>query len=64
LPVEFRRMDDIHPGQEFEVERLGRGDYRLVRRAGPPNEDVVDWLLACPGMGYFVPVRSESTNAL
>jgi AbrB family looped-hinge helix DNA binding protein len=33
LPAEFRQMDRIEPGQEFDVERLDRGDYRLVRRA-------------------------------
>jgi bifunctional DNA-binding transcriptional regulator/antitoxin component of YhaV-PrlF toxin-antitoxin module len=32
LPAEFRRMDRVEPGQEFDVERLDRGDYRLVRR--------------------------------
>jgi AbrB family looped-hinge helix DNA binding protein len=64
LPAEFRHMDDVEPGQEFEVERLDRGDYRLVRRAAPPNEGVVDWLLACPQKDYFVPIESESTDTL
>ena len=64
LPAELRQMDGIQPGQEFDVERLDRGDYRLVRRAAPPNEGVVDWLLACPENGYFVAVESESTDTL
>ena len=64
LPAELRQMDGIQPGQEFDVERLDRGDYRLVRRAAPPNEGVVDWLLACPQKGYFVAVESESTDTL
>jgi AbrB family looped-hinge helix DNA binding protein len=64
LPTEIRRQDDIHAGQEFEVERLDRGEYRLKRRSAPPNEDVVDWLLACPEKGFFVPIDSESTDAL
>ena len=64
LPAEFRQMDGIEPGQEFEVERLDRGEYRLVRRAAPPNEGVIEWLLACPQKGFFVPVDSESTDAL
>ena len=63
LPAEFRRMDRIERGQEFEVERLGRGDYRL-RRTVPPNEGAIDWLLACPHQNYFVPIDSESTDAL
>jgi AbrB family looped-hinge helix DNA binding protein len=64
LPAEFRRMDRVEPGQEFDVERVDRGDYRLVRRAAPPNEGAVDWLLACPRKDFFVPIDSESTDAL
>jgi subtilisin-like proprotein convertase family protein len=29
LPAEFRRMDRVEPGQEFDAERLERGDNRL-----------------------------------
>lgn len=64
LPAELRRRDGIEPGQEFVIERLDRGEYRLVRREPPPNEGVVDWLLACPEKGYFEPVDSESTDVL
>ena len=64
LPAEIRRQDAIEPGQEFEVERIDRGEYRLVRRAPPPNEGLVDWLLECPEKGYFVAVESESTDEL
>jgi len=64
LPAEFRQLDGIKPGQEFDVERLDRGDYRLVRRIAPPNEGAVDWLLGCPHKGFFVAIDSESTDAL
>ena len=64
LPAELRHQDRIEPGQEFDVERLDRGDYRLVRRRTRPNEGAMEWLLACPGKGFFVPVDSESTDAL
>jgi AbrB family looped-hinge helix DNA binding protein len=64
LPAKLRQRDRIEPGQLFDVERLDRGDYRLVRRAPRPNEDVVDWLLTCPAKGFFVPVDSESTDTL
>ena len=57
-------MDRIEPGQEFDVERLDCGDYRLVRRAAAPNEGAIDWLLSCPQKGFFVPVDSESTDTL
>ena len=64
LPAEIRQRDNIEPGQEFEVERIDRGEYRLMRREPPPNEGLVDWLLACPEKGYFVPIESESTDTL
>jgi AbrB family looped-hinge helix DNA binding protein len=64
LPVEIRQQDGIEPGQEFEIERLERGQYRLVRREPRPNQGVVDWLLACPEKGFFVPIESESTDTL
>ena len=64
LPAEIRQRDNIEPGQEFEVERIDRGEYRLLRREPPLNEGLVDWLLACPDKGYFVPVESESTDTL
>ena len=64
LPAELRALDRVEPGQEFDVERLDRGDYRLVRRAAPPNDGAVDWLLACPAKGFFVPIDSESTDTL
>jgi len=63
LPAELRQQDGIEAGDEFDCERLGPGDYRLVRRERA-NRDVVDWLLACPAKGYFVPIESESTEEL
>jgi len=64
LPAEIRQRDNVVPGQEFEVERIDRGEYRLLRRQPPPNEGLLDWLLACPEKGYFVPIESESTDTL
>lgn len=64
LPAELREQDNIETGQEFDVERLNRGEYRLKRRAPRPNEGVVDWLLSCPEKNFFVPIASESTDTL
>ena len=64
LPAELRRRDKLEPGQEFDVERLDAGDYRLTRRQPPANQGLVDWLLACPEKGFFVPIASESTDSL
>ncbi len=63
LPAELRSQDDIKPGQEFTIERIDRGEYRLVR-IEPRSEGLVDWLLSCPDKGYFVPIESESTDSL
>jgi AbrB family looped-hinge helix DNA binding protein len=64
LPAELRRRDNIEPGQEFEIERLRAGEYRLVRRQKPANQGLVEWLLSCPEKGFFVPIGSESTDRL
>jgi AbrB family looped-hinge helix DNA binding protein len=64
FPAELRQQDRIEAGQEFEIERLDRGEYRLVRRTPRANEGVVDWLLACPEKDFFLPIESESTDTL
>jgi AbrB family looped-hinge helix DNA binding protein len=64
LPAEIRQHDPIEAGQEFDIERIDCGEYRLKRRSAPPNESVVHWLLACPEKGFFVPIESESTDTL
>jgi AbrB family looped-hinge helix DNA binding protein len=64
LPAEIRRQDGIEPGEEFEIERIDQGEYRLIRLAPPRNQGLVDWLLACPEKGFFVPIESESTDTL
>lgn len=64
LPAEFRQRDGVAPGQEFEIERVGPGVYRLERTGAPANQGLVDLLLACPEKGWFVPVPSESTGDL
>lgn len=64
LPAEIRQRDAIEPGQEFEVERIDADEYRLTRLSPPPNEGLVDWLLACPEKDYFVAIDSEATDTL
>jgi AbrB family looped-hinge helix DNA binding protein len=64
LPADLRRQDELEPGAEFEIERLGPGQYRLTRREPPRNEGLVELLLSCPEKGYFVAIDSESTDAL
>lgn len=64
IPAELRQQDGIEPGQEFEIERIDRGEYRLVRLSSSKNVGLLDWLLACPEKGYFVPIESASTDTL
>ncbi len=64
LPAELRAADQIAPGEQFQVERVGVGEYLLTRIAPPPNQGVVEWLRSCPSSDWFTPVRSESTDTL
>lgn len=64
LPAELRDRDQIEPGAEFEIERIGKGKYQLSQVSKRRNRGVVDWLLACPEKGFFQPIDSESTDSL
>ena len=56
LPDLWRRQDGIEAGQLLDIERLDVGQY-LIRQQQPVahNAGLVDWLLACPEKGWFVP---------
>ncbi|MEQ1909280.1 MAG: AbrB/MazE/SpoVT family DNA-binding domain-containing protein [Vicinamibacterales bacterium] len=64
LPAELRQQDRIEAGQVFDIERVDRGEYRLVRRPSHPGDGLVDWLLSCPEKDFFVTIDSESTDSL
>ena len=65
LPAEIRRRDHIEAGQEFEVERLEPGTYRLTRTSGRRNKGLLALLRACPVKGWFRPAdRRETTEDL
>lgn len=64
LPAELRRRDRIEVGQEFDIERIDRGEYRLIRRQPATSDGAIDWLLACPAKGYFTPIDSDTTDDL
>lgn len=61
LPAAIRQRDAVEPGQEFEVERVGRGEYRLKRLTPSPNEGLMEVLLACPVKGWFKPADRAET---
>ena len=68
LPSVIRDQDGIKAGQEFEIVRVKKGDYRLTRRAPRRprrrNAGVVDWLLSCPVKDFYVPFESEGIKTL
>ena len=64
LPVELRQQDGIKTGQEFDIDRVEEGEYRLVRRNRPANVGLIDWLLSCPTKDFFTAIDSESTDSL
>jgi AbrB family looped-hinge helix DNA binding protein len=63
LPRSLRDQDGIEAGQEFVIERLRAGEYRLSRRR-KSNEGLVAGLLSCPHKEWFSPLESESTDTL
>jgi len=64
IPAEIRQQDAIEPGHDFEIERIDSGEYRLSRLSPPRNQGLLDWLLACPEKGFFVPIESEPADTL
>jgi AbrB family looped-hinge helix DNA binding protein len=63
LPAEIRREDDIKCGQEFQIERIDRGEYLLKRTEKRRNQDLVKLLLSCPVKNWFQPLdRTETTD--
>jgi AbrB family looped-hinge helix DNA binding protein len=64
LPAELREQDRIRPGEQFAIERIRAGEYRLKKLAVPENVGLVDWLLACPEKGWFWPLASESAASV
>ncbi|HTE84466.1 MAG TPA: AbrB/MazE/SpoVT family DNA-binding domain-containing protein [Dehalococcoidia bacterium] len=63
LPAEIRRQDNIEPGQEFDIERIDSGEYRLRRIEQRRNQGLVQLLLNCPVKDWFEPLdRAETTD--
>ena len=56
LPSELRERDDIRVGEEFEIERIDSGEYRLIRCIGQGGMGVV-YLAEQEGLGRLVAVK-------
>ncbi len=68
IPEAFRKADDLRPGQRCDIERTGRGEYRVrINDAGAerPREKLIDVLMSCPVKGWFHAMdRTETTDDL
>jgi AbrB family looped-hinge helix DNA binding protein len=64
LPAELREQDALQPGQQFDVERLKAGEYRLKAIPLSGKSGLVQWLKACPEKDWFERIPSESTADL
>ncbi len=62
LPSEIRRKDELQAGEEFEIERIERGEYMLRRVSPRPNQGLIDLLLACPVKGFLEGIGNEETT--
>ncbi len=63
LPADIRQKDGIRPGQQFEIDRIDRGEYRLKRKTPRRNAGLVRLLLACPVKGWFRGMdRTQTTD--
>ena len=60
LPAEIRQQDDVKPGQKFEIERIDRGEYRLVHLSNSIGER----LTAGQEVSRSVRVRNSGNTAL
>jgi AbrB family looped-hinge helix DNA binding protein len=64
LPAELREQDGIVPGQQFEIERVEAGEYRLKKITKPVKKSLFQWLSECPEKGWFRALPSESTDTI
>jgi AbrB family looped-hinge helix DNA binding protein len=64
LPAELREVDAIHPGQQFSIERVEKGQYLLRKIDLPERRGTSAWLASCPVKDWFQEMPSESTDSL
>ena len=63
IPEVFRKEDSLRPGSRCDIERLGRGEYRVVvKEDAVDKQDWVDILLNCPVKGWYEPLEAKETT--
>ena len=66
IPESFRMEDSIREGQLCDIERLGRGEYRLSLREDAsfaPGRSWLEVLYGCPVKDWYEPVTDGETTA-
>ncbi|MBL9178938.1 MAG: hypothetical protein JNM65_12830 [Verrucomicrobiaceae bacterium] len=66
IPPLFRASDHVQDGQTCDIERLGRGEYRLrVRVDDQPAHSSSSWLdilFDCPVQDWYEPAAGRQTT--
>ena len=65
IPSVFRVADSVRDGQTCDIERVGRGEYRLKFRDDQPAVSPGSWLdilLSCPAKDWYVPQKNSATT--
>lgn len=42
LPAEIRKRHNIRAGQQFDIKRIKRGEYRVKRKQSAPNDGLLE----------------------
>lgn len=67
IPASLRQSDGILAGQEFVIEKVREGEYRLVATVTVPQErkrKPLEVLSDCPEKDFFAPMDWGTTDQL
>jgi bifunctional DNA-binding transcriptional regulator/antitoxin component of YhaV-PrlF toxin-antitoxin module len=67
IPAALRLSDGILAGQEFVIEKVCVGEYRLIATAATPTKpkrQPLDVLRDCPEKDFFMPMEWGTTDQL
>ena len=62
IPADFSNQDKNEADQAYNIERVDKGEYRLVVAEPLKNLRLIDTLLTCPVKAWFVPIESECSS--
>lgn len=64
IPAVFRKEDALKPGQQCDIERIGKGEYRVrvTSDETTPKQSWLDILRACPVKDWYEPAEKVPTT--